>query len=351
MTGAAYLCSKAALRSGAGIVTLAVPESLNSIMEIKLTCCMTRPFPETEERTFSEEGKEMLQEFSENFDVVAMGPGISQHPSTKRLVIWLLQMLSKPIVLDADGINALGDEQYVLERTTEDIVVTPHPGEMARLCGLESAEAVQKNRVKTAMRFAEKRDIVLVLKGHETLVTDAERIYVNSTGNPGMATAGVGDVLTGMIAGLMAQRLAAFDAAQLGVYLHGLAGDIARQKKGDLSLIAMDVIDALPRAFNVYAAERFKEQQKPAPKRPQGDTKPAAGKAQKPVRVIRVQDPPSKGEARPRPSQPTQAPAEAGRVEVADEAVEPQPNQPPSDGDARSHGKRGGEKSEPSEPA
>ncbi len=261
LTGAAYLCSKAALRAGAGVVTLGVPESLNSIMEAKLTCVMTHPLPETDARTLSTAGKQEILDLAERFDVVAIGPGLGAHPETKGLVLWLLQMLDKPIVLDADGINALDGDLYALERTRRDIVLTPHPGEMARLLGLDSAQEVQKRRLKIAMKFADKEGIVLVLKGHETLVTDAKRIYINKTGNPGMATAGAGDVLTGMIAAFIGQGLGAFEAAQLAAYVHGDAGDIAARRRGQMAMIATDILDALPRALLHYAEKQARAQQ------------------------------------------------------------------------------------------
>jgi len=252
-TGAAYLCCKGALRAGAGYVTLGIAESLNPIMAAKLTCATTKPLPETEEHTLSPEGKQQILDLSEKYDVVAIGPGLSTNPETKSLVLWLLQMLDRPVVLDADGINAVDNDLYALERTRKEIVLTPHPGEMARLLGLPSAQDVQKSRMKIAMKFADKEGIVLVLKGHRTLVTDSEQIYINSTGNPGMATAGSGDVLTGIIGALIGQGLEAFEAAQLGAYLHGRAGDIAAKRLGQMAMIATDIVDALPRALAHYA--------------------------------------------------------------------------------------------------
>ena len=272
MTGAACLCSQAALRAGAGLVTLGIPESLNTILEAKLTCVMTRPLPETDTRTLANEAKQPILDMSEDFDVVAIGPGLGRHPETKGLVLWLLQMLDKPIVLDADGINAVDDDLYALERTRKDIVLTPHPGEMANLLGLSSANEVQKSRMKIAMKFAEKEGIVLVLKGHQTLVTDAERIFINTTGNPGMATAGCGDVLTGVIAALIGQGLKAFDAAQLGVYLHGRAGDIAAKRRGQMAMVATDVLEALPRALAHY----HNKQERARKAKQAEETKPAA---------------------------------------------------------------------------
>ncbi|HHT9125597.1 MAG TPA: NAD(P)H-hydrate dehydratase [Candidatus Brocadiia bacterium] len=261
MTGAAYLCAKAVLRSGTGLVTLGIPESLNPIMASKLTCVMTRPLPETNAKTLSKDAKNVILDLIENYDVVVMGPGLSQHPDTKHLILQLLEQINKPIVLDADGINALVGNVDVLNRIKENIVLTPHPGEMARLVGLQSAGDVQKNRLEIARQFVKPREnVILVLKGFNTLVIDKNCYYINKTGNPGMATAGSGDVLTGMIGGLIGQAVGAgfkpaligFEATQLSVYLHGFAGDIAAKEKGEISMIASDILDALPEAFLQY---------------------------------------------------------------------------------------------------
>lgn len=249
MTGAACLCSTAALRAGAGIVTLGIPESLNGIVASKLTCVMTRPLPDTQVKTLSELGRQDILDLSQRFDVVAIGPGLSQYPETKRLVLWLLQALDRPIVLDADGINALADNPKILEQIKRHSILTPHPGEMARLIGI-STEEVQSRRLEISRMFVKgRRNVTLVLKGYRTIVMDEEQFYLNETGNPGMATAGVGDVLTGIIAALLGQRYTPFRAAQLGVYLHGLAGDLAAQEMGQISLIATDILDSLPKAF------------------------------------------------------------------------------------------------------
>jgi len=264
MTGAAYLCSKAALRSGSGIVTLGIPESLNPIMEVKLTCVMTYPLPETKESTLSRSGRKAILKLCETHDVVALGPGLSQQPETRELIIWLIKNIDRTMVIDADGLNALADNVNVLHRIKQNIVLTPHPGEMSRLTGLRSAKDVQKERLNTATQFVksiqkklgDEKKLVLVLKGDKTIVADYGRIYVNRTGNPGMATAGVGDVLTGIVVSLIGQGLDVFDASQLGVYIHGLAGDIAAKKKGELSMIASDIIDYLPDAFIKYKKER-----------------------------------------------------------------------------------------------
>ena len=286
MTGAAYLCSKAALRSGSGIVTLGIPESLNPVMETKLTCVMTYPLPETKASTLSNKGRKAILKLCESHDVVALGPGLSQQPETRELILWLIKNIDCAMVIDADGLNTLADNVNVLHKIKQNVVLTPHPGEMSRLTGLRSARKneldrqlinatvcfvpscysmdVCKERLNAATQFVQsiqkklkgERKLVLVLKGDKTVVTDYKKVYVNSTGNPGMATAGVGDVLTGIIVSLVGQGFDVFDASQLGVYIHGLAGDIAAKKKGELSMIASDIIDYLPDAFMKYKKER-----------------------------------------------------------------------------------------------
>lgn len=252
MTGAAYLCSSAALRAGAGLVTLGIPESLQGIAASQMPCVMTRPLPETHLKTLSELGRQDILDFSQRFDVMAIGPGLSQYPETKKLVLSLLPSLHCSIVLDADGINALADNPGILDRIKNHIILTPHPGEMARLIGV-STEEVQSNRLEICRLFMkEKKNVTLILKGYETIVMDEEKFSMNKTGNPGMATAGAGDVLAGVVAALSGQGYSPFDAAQLGVYLHGLAGDIAAREIGEISLIATDILDNLPKAFLSY---------------------------------------------------------------------------------------------------
>ncbi len=253
MTGAACLCSNAALRAGAGLVTLGIPESLHAIVASQLTCVMTHPLPETHVKTFSELGRQDILDFSQRFDVVAIGPGVSQYPETKKLVLWLLQSLDCPIVLDADGISALADNPGVLHQIKKQIILTPHPGEMARLLGLSSPQDIQSKRLETSQMFVkDKSKVTLVLKGYETIVMNEEKFYINTTGNPGMATAGSGDVLTGMIAAFLGQNYTPFEAAQLGVYLHGVAGDFAARELGEISIIATDILDKLPKAILSY---------------------------------------------------------------------------------------------------
>ena len=181
-------------------------------------------------------------------DVVALGPGLGRNEALTALVTAVLAHTTAPVVLDADGLNALQGHTDRLRRRSAPLILTPHPGEFARLLGSDVA-AVQARRQALAVSFAAEHRVILVLKGQHTLVTDGRRLYTNTTGNPGMATGGTGDVLTGLIAALLGQGLQPFAAAQLGVYLHGLAGDLARDKLGEVSLIASDLLRYLPRAF------------------------------------------------------------------------------------------------------
>jgi NAD(P)H-hydrate epimerase len=225
---------------------------------------MTYPLPETDASTLSNKGRKEILKLCKSHDVVALGPGLSQQPETKDLIFWLIKNIDRTMVIDADGLNALADNVNVLHKIKQNVVLTPHPGEMSRLTGLRSAKDVQRERLNTAAHFVQsiqkrlgdEKRLVLVLKGDKTIVADYGRIYVNSTGNPGMATAGVGDVLTGIIVSLIGQGLDVFSASQLGVYIHGLSGDIAAKRKGELSMIASDIIDCLPDAFMKYIKER-----------------------------------------------------------------------------------------------
>ena len=252
LSGAAALCSLGALRSGAGLVTLAVPESLQDVMARKLTEVMTRPLPETKTRSISIQAVAEVLRLLEDRDVLALGPGLSQESQTKEFVRQLLPRVTKPCVVDADGVNALAEDVPVVKRMGLPPILTPHPGEMGRLIRLSAAD-VQRDRERIAKDFAQRHRAIIVLKGHRTIVADIDgALYVNDTGNPGMASGGMGDVLTGMITGLLAQRVEPFDAARLGVYLHGLAGDLAAQSRGAVGLIASDLLDTIPRAIQQY---------------------------------------------------------------------------------------------------
>ena len=248
MIGAGCLCASGAQRCGSGLVTLAVGRSLLDVAAAKVTSCLTMPLAETDARSPSAEALKAILAVCDKFDVIALGPGIGRHPITEALVRDLVEQVTLPMVIDADGLNALADDTDAIRRRRAPAVLTPHPGEMARLTGSTTAD-VQKDRTNVAAAFAREHGCVVALKGHGTVVTDGERCYVNGTGNPGMATGGTGDVLTGAVASFLGQDFEAFGAAQLGVYIHGLAGDIARDRVGEISLIAEDVLDALPEAF------------------------------------------------------------------------------------------------------
>jgi len=249
LTGAAYLTSRACLLSGSGLVTLGIAKSLNPIMEVKLTEVMTKPLHETRQSTLSLRAFAQIKKLLPRIDALAIGPGISRNPQTKKLVHKLLSFIIRPAVLDADGINALVGKLKVLQTLKSRLVITPHEAEMARLLGLRVTE-VQENRIKLARDFAGRYKLTVVLKGHRTVVAAAGgTTYINKTGNPGMASGGCGDVLTGMIASFLGQGIKPFQAAKLSVYLHGLAGDYAAKEKGQGSLIATDLLDNLPRAL------------------------------------------------------------------------------------------------------
>ena len=252
LTGAAVLCSMAALRSDAGLVTLGLPCSLNDAMESTLTEVITKPLPETKTRSLSTQALPELIRTIERVDAVVLGPGLSQDPQTQQLVKQLVPKIARPCVLDADGLNALADEPAILKRFVAPAIVTPHPGEMGRLIQLSAAE-VQRDRERIAKEFASHYGVIAVLKGHGTIVAHPDgRLWINDTGNPGMATAGMGDVLAGMIGALLGQKLPAFDAARLGAHLHGLAGDLAASEQGSVGLIASDLLARIPLAIRRY---------------------------------------------------------------------------------------------------
>ncbi len=253
-TGAAAMAAQSALRVGAGLVTVAVPSSVNDILESKLLEAMTIPMPETKARTFARTAFDRLSAFIAARTAVAIGPGLSTHPETVELVQALIERLDRPAVLDADALNALAGRASVLTTCKVPPILTPHPGEMARLETDATSQSVNADRIGTAFRFARERGVLVVLKGARTVVARPDgAAAICPTGNPGMATAGTGDVLTGMIVGLLAQGLASWDAACAATYLHGLAGDFAAAEKGEAGLIAGDVIERIPHAvMNTY---------------------------------------------------------------------------------------------------
>lgn len=245
-TGAAALCVGGALRSGAGLVTLGIPRGLQDVYQIKLTESMTLPLPETEEGTLGQEAYPQIMKFIEKVDSIALGPGLSKHPDTIKLVKRIISGSHKPLVIDADGVNAVAEELLVLRKAKAPLILTPHPGEMAGLLHT-SVKSVQTDRWKITRELADKYGITIVLKGYQSVIAgDDKKIYINSSGNPGMASGGMGDILTGIIAGLLAQGLRPIDSARLGVYMHGASGDMAAQERGEWGILACDVLEKLP---------------------------------------------------------------------------------------------------------
>lgn len=248
-TGAAAMCAFSAQRIGAGLVTLALPESLNDAMEAKLTEVMTEPLPETGERTIAYAALEKVLALMKDKRAIAIGPGLSIHPETAELVRAVVQTAKAPIVVDADGINALGPNLEMLRNASFPPILTPHPGELARLLGIDRDEIV-RNRIPIAQKVAASFGVHLVLKGARTLVVNPDgRVAINMTGNAGMATGGTGDVLTGLIVGLLAQGVNADLATRTGVYLHGLAGDLAADAVGQEAMVASDLMAQIPVAI------------------------------------------------------------------------------------------------------
>ncbi len=257
MAGAAALCGAAALRSGAGLVRVASPAGVQATVASFEPSYMTYPLPDDEAGLIEfSTARPVLDRLIAPATVVALGPGLGQSDGIRQLVRYLITETDKTLVIDADGLNALVGQTELLGALERPVVLTPHPGEFARLTGSHTV-AAEAERIERAAELARSSEpLVVVLKGAGTIVSDGQRYYRNTTGNPGMATGGTGDVLTGVIAALLAQKLAAFEAAQLGVYLHGLAGDIARDQNGEIGLIAGDLVDALPDAFEYVKDEQ-----------------------------------------------------------------------------------------------
>ena len=253
-TGAAVLCANSAMRQGAGLVTLGIPESLSAIAAKRVFLeVMVNPLPQTKNKTLALNGYQKIADFTAKADVLVIGPGLSQNPSTQKLVRKIIAQIDKPMVIDADGLNALAGHLNLLSAIRYPLfatrILTPHPGEFSRLIS-KPVTFIQKNREILAKSFANDYNVILILKGHKTVIAAPDKkIYLNKTGNPGMATAGSGDVLAGMIAALLGQGLGGFEAARLGVYLHGLAGDLAAKEKAQAGMIASDIIGKIPQAI------------------------------------------------------------------------------------------------------
>ena len=248
-TGAAAMVCSGALRIGTGLVTLGIPASLNPILEAKLTEAMTAPLADAGSGYLTADAVERIHKLLEEKTALAIGPGISTEPSVQEVIMKLIPEITLPLVIDADAITALASRAEILKKGKGSVIITPHPGEMARLAGITTQE-VQADRIAVAKSCAASYNAIVVLKGNRTVIAAPDQeVYINPTGNPGMASGGTGDVLTGMIGGLLAQGLPSLEAAKWGVYVHGLAGDMAAQEIGEIPLIASDIIDYLPDAL------------------------------------------------------------------------------------------------------
>jgi NAD(P)H-hydrate epimerase len=257
-TGAAIMAAKAAYRSGAGLVTVAAPARCLPVIARSSVELMTEPLAETAAGTIALEALPRVRELLKGKDAIVIGPGISTHPSTAELVCGLIPELKKPAVIDADALNIIAGKPDILRSASAPLVLTPHPGEFARLTGTTNREILD-GRLDFAPKFASEFGVILVLKGYRTLVaTPTGRVYVNLTGNPGMATGGSGDVLSGLLASLIMQEHDVLGGALAAVYLHGLAGDIAAEKLTERALVAGDLIRFLPAAIKALEAENLR---------------------------------------------------------------------------------------------
>ncbi len=250
-TGAAALAANSAVRTGSGLVTLAVPESINHILEVKTTEAMTLPVPDAGTGHLTTHAISTLEKHLSGKNAIAVGPGIDRRPATVTLVQTLVENVSLPMVIDADGLNALAEDTSILHRRrSQNIVLTPHPGEMARLLG-SSIPDVAAIRISVAQEFAKTFGVYVILKGARTIIAAPNGMAaINGSGNPGMASGGMGDVLTGIIVSLLGQGYSTWNACRLGVYLHGLAGDLVAVEQGEAGMTATDLIERIPLAIN-----------------------------------------------------------------------------------------------------
>lgn len=250
-TGAAALSANSALRAGSGLITLAVPESLHHILEVKTTEAMTEPLPDAGSGHITSSAYPVIEKLIHGKDALAIGPGLGRRPGTSALVQTVVESVDLPMVIDADGLNALSEDITILRRKkSSNIVLTPHPGEMARLLGT-SIPDVEAIRISVAQDFARNFGVYLVLKGARTVIASPDGVAaINGSGNPGMATGGMGDVLTGIIASLLGQHYSSWDACRIGAYLHGYAANLVADEKGEIGMTAGDVQEMLPYAYN-----------------------------------------------------------------------------------------------------
>lgn len=250
MAGAAAMSGMAALRGGAGLVRIAVPLVCQDVVAAFEPSYMTIGLPGDDAGRISLAARDLIAEQIEKATAIACGPGLGRSEGLDELVEWLYCEAKSPAVFDADALNALSTRPEVLKRPGGSRILTPHPGEFQRLIAATTRVA-RDELERQAMRLAGEAGIVIVLKGHRTLITDGERHAHNSTGNPGMATGGTGDILTGLTTALLCQRMATFDAARLAAHLHGLAGDLAADEHGQTSMIASDLLRCLPAAVKL----------------------------------------------------------------------------------------------------
>jgi NAD(P)H-hydrate epimerase len=255
MSGAAAMAANSAVRAGAGLVTLAVPAGINQILEMKTTEVMTLPLADGGSGCLCRAAKGSIEEALSGKRVVAMGPGIARHPETAQLIRELAASITLPLIIDADGLNAVSeDTDLLLSRKSDIVIMTPHPGEMGRLTGL-SISRVEEERIDVARGFAVKYGVYLILKGARTIIaTPAGAVAINGSGNPGMASGGMGDVLSGVLAALIAQGYDPFTACKLGVFIHGHAADLVAGDKGEIGISAVDVQERLPYAIKELTA-------------------------------------------------------------------------------------------------
>ncbi len=247
--GAGYLASLASLRSGCGLVSYALPQKCFIRFDARYPEIMPLALSDRDRSHLHLDGLEEALRQSQDKTVVALGPAIGTHADTQAFVFEFIKRVRKPLVIDADGLNILAENLAAIDHRQAPTILTPHPGEMARLMGNEDVKK-QENRIPLALKLATKHKCYVVLKGYNTIIaTPDSKVYINQTGNPGMATAGMGDVLTGIIAGFLAQGLSTKEAVLAGVYFHGLAGDIAVKLVGERGLVASDLIKALPEAM------------------------------------------------------------------------------------------------------
>ncbi|MCD4742325.1 MAG: NAD(P)H-hydrate dehydratase [Desulfobacteraceae bacterium] len=245
-TGAAALATNAAMRCGTGLVTLGIPQSLNATVEPQVTEAMTCPLPDEGQGILIESAFKTIIETAKDKNAIAIGPGIGTDKSTKKLIEKLIKTLDIPIIMDADCLNLIAENPQILKKAKSDITLTPHPGEMARLAST-TTEEIQSNRLESARNFADEFSITIVLKGANTIISLSDKkAFLCPVGNPGMASGGMGDVLTGMIAGFKAQGFSSEHASITGAYIHGLCGDMLAESMGTFGFLASDMIKTIP---------------------------------------------------------------------------------------------------------